>query len=146
MKVIILYEQKQYSCEMKQNFFPEDIIYNMRKILGDKETQKYILCDINGRNIENYHMFNAFSQNSITLILMKIPTFNPDEPLFNDNIKDDIANVADDPKSLFDILQKTPINHGNPEKKREPCQELIANIYGSFKDLPDLEKETLKRK
>ena len=145
MKVIILYEQKQYSCEMKQNFFPEDIIYNMRKILGDKETQKYILCDINGRNIENYHMFNAFSQNSITLILMKIPTFNPDEPLFNDNIKDDIINVTDNGLSSFDLYQKYPVNHGNPDKKREPSYELISNIFGSFIDLPDLEKEFSKK-
>ena len=145
MKVIILYEQKQYSCEMKQNFFPEDIIYNMRKILGDKETQKYILCDINGRNIENYHMFNAFSQNSITLILMKIPTFNPDEPLFNDNIKDDIINVTDNALSSFDLYQKYPVNHGNPDKKREPSYELISNIFGSFSDLPDLEKEFSKK-
>ena len=145
MKVIILYEQKQYSCEMKQNFFPEDIIYNMRKILGDKETQKYILCDINGRNIENYHMFNAFSQNSITLILMKIPTFNPDEPLFNDNIKDDIINVTDNGLSSFDLYQKYPVNHGNPDKKREPSYELISNIFGSFSDLPDLEKELSKK-
>ena len=145
MKVIILYEQKQYSCEMKQNFFPEDIIYNMRKILGDKETQKYILCDINGRNIENYHMFNAFSQNSITLILMKIPTFNPDEPLFNDNIKDDIINVTDNGLSSFDLYQKYPVNHGNTDKKREPSYELISNIFGSFSDLPDLEKEFSKK-
>ena len=145
MKVIILYEQKQYSYEMKQNFFPEDIIYNMRKILGDKETQKYILCDINGRNIENYHMFNAFSQNSITLILMKIPTFNPDEPLFNDNIKDDIINVTDNGLSSFDLYQKYPVNHGNPDKKREPSYELISNIFGSFSDLPDLEKELSKK-
>ena len=145
MKVIILYEQKQYSCEMKQNFFPEDIIYNMRKILGDKETQKYILCDINGRNIENYHMFNAFSQNSITLILMKIPTFNPDEPLFNDNIKDDIINVTDNGLSSFDLYQKYPVNHGNPDKKREPSYELISNIFGSFSDLPDLVKELSKK-
>ena len=145
MKVIILYEQKQYSCEMKQNFFPEDIIYNMRKILGDKETQKYILCDINGRNIENYHMFNAFSQNSITLILMKIPTFNPDEPLFNDNIKDDIMNVTDNGLSSFDLYQKYPVNHGNPDKKREPSYELISNIFGSFSDLPDLVKELSKK-
>ena len=130
---------------MKQNFFPEDIIYNMRKILGDKETQKYILCDINGRNIENYHMFNAFSQNSITLILMKIPTFNPDEPLFNDNIKDDIINVTDNGLSSFDLYQKYPVNHGNPDKKREPSYELISNIFGSFSDLPDLEKELSKK-
>ena len=145
MKVIVLYEQKQYSCEVKVNFNSEDIIFNMRKILGDKETQKYILCDINGRNIENYHMFNAFSQNSITLILMKIPTFNPDEPLFNDNIKDDIINVTDNGLSSFDLYQKYPVNHGNPDKKREPSYELISNIFGSFSDLPDLEKELSKK-
>ena len=145
MRVIVLYEQKRYISEIKQNFTTEDIISNMRKILGDNLNQKYILSDINGNNIKPNHTFQV-REKEIILILMKIPQFNPEEPLFNDNIKEDIANVADDPKSLFDILQKTPINHGNPEKKREPCQELIANIYGSFKDLPDLEKETLKRK
>ena len=145
MKLIILYEQKKYISEMKQVFSADDIITNMRKVLGDKENQNYTLIDYAGNYIKPNQAFFPL-ENEKTLILMKIPIFNPEEPLYNDNIKDDIANMADDPKSLFDILQKTPINHGNPEKKREPCQELIANIYGSFKDLPDLEKETLKRK
>ena len=38
-----------------------------------------------------------------------------------------------------------PINHGNPEKKRENGQELISNIQGDFRDLPDLEKETSRK-
>ena len=145
MKVTILYEQKKYVCEMKQNFMTEDIIFNMRKLLGDKENQKYILCDINGKNIENYHLFNYTNKKEITLILMKIPTFNPEEPLFNDNIKDDIINVTDNGLSSFDILQKFPINHGNPDKKRETSYEMIGNIYGNFNDLPDLEKETSRK-
>ena len=145
MKVIILFEQKQYVCEMKQNFTTEDIIFNMRKILGDKEDQKYILCDINGKNIELHHLFGCNFKKELTLILMKIPTFKQEEPLFNDNIKDDIINVSDNVLSSFDILQKFPINHGNPDKKREPSFEMIANIFGSFSDLPDLEKETTRK-
>ena len=144
MKVIVLYEQKQYCCEMKQNFSAEDVILNMRKILGDKENQKYILCDINGNNIETeYFFFN--DKNEITFILMKIPTFNPEEPFFNDNIKEDIINATDNKLSSFEILQKFPINHGNPDKKREPAFEIIGNIYGNFKDLPDLTEETSKK-
>ena len=142
MKVIILYEQKKYTCEMKQSFTREDIISNMRKKLGDNENQKYILIDYNGINIKPNHYFLP-EDKDITLILMKIPQFNPEEPLYNDNIKDDISNVTDDTLSLFDLTE--PINHGNPEKKRESCYELIANIYGSFTDLPDLVKETMKK-
>ena len=142
MKVIILYEQKKYTCEMKQSFTREDIISNMRKKLGDNENQKYILIDYNGINIKPNHYFLP-DDKDITLILMKIPQFNPEEPLYNDNIKDDISNVTDDTLSLFDLTE--PINHGNPEKKRESCYELIANIYGSFTDLPDLVKETIKK-
>ena len=145
MKVIILFEQKQYVCEMKQDFTTEDIIFNMRKILGDKEDQKYILCDINGKNIELHHLFGCNFKKELTLILMKIPTFKQEEPLFNDNIKDDIINVSDNVLTSFDILQKFPINHGNPDKKREPSFEMIANIFGSFSDLPDLEKETTRK-
>ena len=145
MKVIILFEQKQYVCEMKQDFTTEDIIFNMRKILGDKEEQKYILCDINGKNIELHHLFGCNFKKELTLILMKIPTFKQEEPLFNDNIKDDIINVSDNVLTSFDILQKFPINHGNPDKKREPSFEMIANIFGSFSDLPDLEKETTRK-
>ncbi len=142
MKVIILYEQKKYTCEMKQSFTREDIISNMRKKLGDNENQKYILIDYNGINIKPNHYFLP-DEKDITLILMKIPQFNPEEPLYNDNIKDEISNVTDDTLSLFDLTE--PINHGNPEKKRESCYELIANIYGSFTDLPDLVKETMKK-
>ena len=145
MKVIILFEQKEYVCEMKQNFTTEDIIFNMQKILGDKEDQKYVLCDTNGKNIEKYHFFNFNYKKELTLILMKIPTFNQEEPLYNDNIKDVIINVSDSVLSSFDILQKFPINHGNPDKKRESSFEMIANIFGSFSDLPDLEQETTRK-
>ena len=144
MKVIIFYEQKKNNCEMKQSFTTEDIISNMRKILGDKENQKYILSDYNGLNIKPYHTFYP-DEKEITLILMKIPQFNPEEPLYNDNIKEDISDLSDDPKSLFDIMKDIPVNHGNPDKNREPSQELIANIYGSFSDLPDLLKETTRK-
>ena len=145
MKVIILYEQKQYSCEMKQNFMTEDIINNMRKILNHKEDQRYILCDTNGKRIDNFHYFFYTTKKERTLMLMKMPTFKPEEPIFKDNIKDDIINVSDNGLSTLDIIQKFPVNHGNPEKKREPSFEMIANIYGSFNDLPDLEKETTKK-
>ena len=144
MKVNILYETKRYVCEMKQNFTTEDIIYNMRKLLGDKENQKYILCDINGGRIENYRLFYPNNNKDLTLILMKIPTFKEEEPLYNDNIKDDIISVTSDEISK-DLIQKFPINHGNPEKKRESSFEMIANIFGSFNDLPDLERETSKK-
>ncbi len=145
MKVIILYEQKQYSCEMKQDFMTSDIISNMRKIIGGKENQKYILCDTNGKKIEDNHFFFYDSKNEMTLYLMKMPTFNAEEPIYNDNIKDDIISVIDKGLSTFDLYQKFPINHGNPEKKREPNFEMIANIFGSFNDLPDLEKETTRK-
>ncbi len=144
MKVIVLYEQKQYSCEVKVNFNSEDIIFNMRKILGDKENQKYILCDINGNNVEKDYFFYT-DQQEMTFILMKIPTFNQEEPLYNDNIREDIINATDNKLSSFDIFQKFPVNHGNLEKKRQSSYEVIANIYGSFNDLPDLQKETSKK-
>ena len=144
MKVFIYYEQKTYTCEMKQSFTTEDIISNMRKILGDEGNQKYFLSDYNGSNIKPNHTFYP-NEKEIHLILMKIPQFNPEEPLYNDNIKEDISNLIDDPKSLFEIIQSIPVNHGNPDKKREPSQELIANIYGSFSDLPDLVKETTRK-
>ena len=145
MRVIVLYEQKKFISEINQEFTKEDLIKNMRQKLGDKENQKYILCDNYGIGIKEGHVFKI-KDNEIILILMKIPQFNPEEPLFKDNIKNDIINITDNPSSLYDIMQKTPPNHGNPEKKRESCQELIANIYGSFEDLPDLEKETSKKK
>ena len=144
MKVIILCEQKKYTCEMKQSFTREDIINNMRKKLGDNENQKYILSDNRGKNIKPNHYFEL-NEGEITLILMKIPQFNPEEPLYNDNIKDDISNVTDDNLSLFDFTSLDTSNHGNPDKKRESCFEIIANIYGSFSDLPDLVKETMKK-
>ena len=144
MKVIIYYEQKKYICEMKESFTTEDIISNMRKILGDKENQKYILSDYFGINIKPNHIFYP-DEKDITLILMKIPQFNPEEPLYNDNIKEDISNLTDDPISFLDKMKDIPVNHGNPDKKREPSQELIANIYGSFSDLPDLLKETTRK-
>ena len=117
----------------------------MRKILNHKEDQKYILCDTNGKRIDNFHYFFYTTKKEITLMLMKMPTFKPEEPIFKDNIKDDIINVSDNGLSTLDIIQKFPVNHGNPEKKREPSFEMIANIYGSFNDLPDLEKETTKK-
>ena len=141
MKVIILYEQKKYISEMKQTFTTEDIISNMRKVLGDKENQNYILSDSNGKYIKPLQYFYP-DEKEINLVLMKIPIFNPEEPLYNDNIKEDISNATDTPLSLFDSFLS---NHGNPDKKREPSRELIANIYGSFNDLPDLVKETMKK-
>ncbi len=144
MKVIIFYEQKKYISEMKQIFTREDIFRNMRKLLGDKENQNYILTDYDGITINSHQMFFP-DDKEITLILMKIPQFNPEEPLYSDNIKDDISNYIDEPLDLFELMQRTPINHGNPDKNRESCQENISNIYGNFKDLPDLEKETMKK-
>ena len=144
MKVIVLYEQKKYICEMKQGFSREDIINNMRKLLGDNENQNYVLSDYDGIAIRQNHYFFP-DKKEITLILMKIPQFNPEEPLYNDNIKDDISNITDDSLTLFHLMETIPKNHGNPEKKRESSQELIGNIYGSFTDLPDLVEETMKK-
>ncbi len=144
MKITILYEQKKYTCEMKQAFIADDIISNMRKLLGHKENQNYVLCDIHGINIKPNKFFFP-GDKDITLILMKIPIFNPEEPLYNDNIKKDISEVSDDPPSVYNLLNNLPVNHGNPNKNRETSQELIGNIYGSFNDLPDLMKETTKK-
>ena len=145
MKITILYEQKKYTSEMKQSFTAEDIINNMRKILGHNENQNYVLCNMYGMNIKPNKVFNPIEK-EITLILIKIPLFNPEEPLYNDNIKKDISEVSDDPISVLNLLNSLPVNHGNPNKNREPSQELIGNIYGSFNDLPDLIKETSKKK
>ena len=144
MKLTILYEQKKYMTEMKQIFTTEDIISNMRKELGDKENQNYILCDKFGNHIKSKHYFYP-NDKDVTLILFKIPTFKPEEPLYNDNIKNNISELSDDPKTAFDLLLKIPINHGNPDKVREPSQEIIGNIYGSFNNLPDLMKESKKK-
>ena len=144
MKLTILYEQKKYMTEMKQLFTTEDIISNMRKELGEKENQNYILCDKYGNHIKPKHYFYP-NDNDVTLILLKIPIFKTEEPLYNDNIKQNISEISDDPKTAFDLLLKIPTNHGNPDKIREPSQEIIGNIYGSFKNLPDLMKETKKK-
>ena len=144
MKLTILYEQKKYMTEMKQLFTTEDIISNMRKELGDKENQNYILCDKLGNHIKSKQYFYP-NDKDVTLILLKIPTFKPEEPLYNDNIKNNISELSDDPKTAFDLLLKIPINHGNPDKVREPSQEIIGNIYGSFNNLPDLMKESKKK-
>ena len=144
MKLTILYEQKKYMTEMKQLFTTEDIISNMRKELGDKENQNYILCDKYGNHIKPKHYFYP-NDNDVTLILLKIPIFKTEEPLYNDNIKNNISEISDDPKTAFDLLLKIPTNHGNPDKKREPSQEIIGNIYGSFNNLPDLMKESKKK-
>ena len=145
MKITILYEQKKFTCEMKQIVTTEDIISNMRKLLGHKENQNYIICDIHGINIKPNKLFNP-EDKDITLILMTIPIFNPEEPLYNDDIKKDISEVSDNPSSVLSLLNNLPVNHGNPNKNREASQELIGNIYGSFNDLPDLLKETTKKK
>ena len=144
MKLTILYEQKKYMTEMKQIFTTEDIISNMKKELGDKENQNYILCDKYGNHIKPKHYFYP-NDNDVTLILLKIPIFKTEEPLYNDNIKQNISEISDDPKTAFDLLLKIPTNHGNPDKKREPSQEIIGNIYGSFNNLPDLMKESKKK-
>ena len=144
MKLTILYEQKKYMTEMKQLFTTEDIISNMKKELGGKENQNYILCDKLGNHIKSKHYFYP-NDKDVTLILLKIPTFKPEEPLYNDNIKNNISELSDDPKTAFDLLLKIPINHGNPDKVREPSQEIIGNIYGSFNNLPDLMKESKKK-
>ena len=144
MKLTILYEQKKYMTEMKQLFTTEDIISNMRKELGEKENQNYILCDKYGNHIKPKHYFYP-NDNDVTLILLKIPIFKTEEPLYNDNIKNNISEISDDPKTAFDLLLKIPTNHGNPDKKREPSQEIIGNIYGSFNNLPDLMKKSKKK-
>ena len=144
MKLTILYEQKKYMTEMKQLFTTEDIISNMRKELGEKENQNYILCDKYGNHIKPKHYFYP-NDNDVTLILLKIPIFKTEEPLYNDNIRNNISEISDDPKTAFDLLLKIPTNHGNPDKKREPSQEIIGNIYGSFNNLPDLMKESKKK-
>ena len=140
MKIIVLYEQKKYISEMKQTFTAEDLISNMRKILGDKENQNYTLTDYNGKFIQPNHFFYPDDKEK-TFILMKIPIFNPEEPLYNDNIEEDIINATD---SIINKINYKS-NHGNQQKKRESSKELIANIYGSFNDLPDLVKETMKK-
>ena len=146
MKLIILYEQNKYITEMKQNFTKENIIENMRSILHHDNNQKYNLWDDKGNLIKyGYTFYIDKLPDEITLILMKIPAFNKEEPLFNDNISKDILDVFDEPFTFYDITENNPINHGNPEKERDNAMELISNIQGSFQNLPDLEKETLRK-
>ena len=76
---------------------------------------------------------------------MKIPQFNKEQPLFNDDIIKDISNVFEEPFTFYDIMDINPVNHGNPEKQRDNAMELISNIQGSFNNLPDLEEETLRK-
>ena len=131
---------------MNQNFTKESIINNMRKILGDDDNQRYNLWDENDNLIKYGHTFYIDSlPKEITLILMKIPQFKNEEPLYNDDIIKDMSNVLDDPFTFYDITEENPINHGNPEKKRDYGFELISNIQGNFSDLPDLEKETSRK-
>ena len=143
MKIIILYEQNKYITEMNQNFTKESLINNMRKVLGDDDNQRYNLWDENDNLIKYGHTFYIDSlPKEITLILMKIPQFKNEEPLYNDDIIKDMSNVFDEPFNFNDI---NLINHGNPEKNRDYGLELISNIQGNFNDLPDLEKETSRK-
>ena len=146
MKIIILYEQNKYITEMNQNFTKENIINSMRKLLGHDDNQRYNLWDENNNLIKYGHTFYVDSlPKEITLILMKIPQFKTEEPLYSDDIISDMSNVFDDPFTFYDIMDINPINHGNPEKNREYGLELISNIQGNFNDLPDLEKETNRK-
>ena len=146
MKIIILYEQNKYITEMNQNFTKETIIDNMRGILNHDKNQKYNLWDDKGNLLKYGHTFQIDKlPKEITLILMKIPEFKKEEPLYNDNISKDILEVFDGPFTFYDITEENPINHGNPEKKRDSAMELISNIQGSFQNLPDLEKETQRK-
>ena len=146
MKITIFYEQNKYITEMKQNFTKEDIINNMRKFLGHDENQRYNLWDENYNLIKYGHTFYINNlPEEIILILMKKPEFKNEEPLFNDNIINDLQSALDEPFKFYDINDEIPINHGNPEKNRVNGLELISNIQGSFKDLPDLEKETNRK-
>ena len=146
MKIIILYEQNKYITEMNQNFTKENIINNMRKVLGHDDNQRYNLWDENNNLIKYGHTFYIDSlPKEITLILMKIPHFKNEEPLYKNDIIKDMPNILDDPYTFYDIMDINPINHGNPEKKRDDLFELIPNIQGSFGNLPDLEKETNRK-
>ena len=146
MKIIILYEQNKYITEMNQNFTKEHLINNMRKVLGHDINQGYNLWDENFCPIKNDYTFYIDNlPNEITLILMKIPQFKNEEPLYSDDIIKDLSNIQDEPFFFCDIMDTNPINHGNPEKKRENGLEFISNIQGNFRDLPDLEKETLRK-
>ena len=147
MKIIILYEQNRYIAEMKENFTREDLINNMRIMLGHDNNQRYNLWyDTTGALIKYGHTFYISNlPDEITLILMKIPKFNKEEPIFNDDIIKEMSNCFDGPFTFYDIMEENPINHGNPEKKRENTFELISNIQGSFEDLPDLVKETSRK-
>ena len=146
MKIIILYEQNKYITEMKQNFTKETLINNMRSLLHHDENQKYNLWDDKGNLLKYGDTFHIDRlPNEITLILMKIPQFNKEQPLYNDDIIKDISNVFEEPFTFYDIMDINPVNHGNPEKQRDNAMELISNIQGSFKNLPDLEEETLRK-
>ena len=74
---LIYFEEKKYTSEMKQTFTTKDIINNMRKLLGHKENQNYIICDIHGLIIQLNKIFNP-GDIDITLLLMAIPLFNPE--------------------------------------------------------------------
>ena len=146
MKIIILYEQNKYITEMKQNFTKETLINNMRSLLHHDKNQIYNLWDDKGNLLKFGHTFHIDRlPNEITLILMKIPQFNKEQPLFNDDIIKDISNVFEEPFTFYDIMDINPVNHGNPEKQRDNAMEFISNIQGSFNNLPDLEEETLRK-
>ena len=141
MKVIILYENKKYTTEQKNDFRAKDLIENMRKVLGDDIHQKYILLDKSGNQIKEEKEFSCYGSSfDEELILMKIPQFEAEEPLYANDIEKQISDATNDnPKNLNKIIN--PPNHGNSVKVRDNCQELISNIQGNFMGLPDLEKE-----
>ena len=145
MKLIILYEMNKYTTEINQNFTREDILYNIRKKLGHEQNQKYNLWDEKGVLLKYRHTFYIDNlPKEMTLFLMKIPEFKSEETLYSKNIIKDITNTIGDIK-FYDELKKLPLNHGNPEKEREQLMEYISNIQFSFNDLPDLEKETIRK-
>ena len=143
MKLSILYENKTYTTEPKNDFHAKDLIENMRKILGDDIHQKYILLDNHGEPIKEEREFILENLPFETkLILMKIPRFDEEEPLFASDIEKQINDTTNEnPKNINKIIN--PSNHGNSIKVRENCQELISNIQGNFMGLPDLEKEVV---
>ena len=143
MKIIVMYENKIYTTEPKNDFRAKDLIENMRKILGDDINQKYILLDNNGEPIKEEKEFTyEDSLFEVRLILMKIPQFEAGESLFVNDIEKQINDTTNDnSKNINKIIN--PPNHGNNIKSKENCQEFISNIQGDFIGLPNLENEVV---
>ena len=89
--------------------------------------KRVIICNSEGKRLKYHDRFSV-----------KPPLFKSAYLMHYNTNSENLINNKYDTKT-----NKIPKN--TQEKKRESSFEMIANIFGSFNDLPDLEKETSRK-